>query len=137
MHQRCARLHGVERIGERLEDLVVDPDVSGGLTGMEQCVGHDHREEVGHATGDLAFGDKDRLVWIVEARPRKPGTSAAVNTRTTPGIAAAASVWILTMRARGCSVSTIAPCSIPGTRMSSTNGLSPSVCSAPPCRAID
>ena len=31
--------------------------------------------------------------------------------------------------ARGCSVSTIAPCSMPGTRMSSTNGLSPSVCS--------
>jgi hypothetical protein len=58
--------------------------------------------------------------------------SAAVNTRTTPGIAPAASVRIFNTRARGCFVGTIAPCSMPGTRMSSTKGFEPRVCAIPP-----
>ncbi len=67
MHQRRPGLQRLERIGERLEDLVVDPYLRGGLAGMELRVGDDHRQEVGHAAGELAFGDEDRLIGIVQA----------------------------------------------------------------------
>ena len=56
---------------------------------MELRVGHDHREEVGDAAGQLAFGDEDAAgPGSLRPVPRLPGTSRAVNTRTTPGIAA-------------------------------------------------
>ena len=73
MHERRSRLHRLEWIGERLEDLVVDPDLRRGLPRVELRVGDDHREEVGHAAGELAFGDEDRLVGIVEALSAEAG----------------------------------------------------------------
>ena len=77
VHQRRARLQRLERIGERLEHLVVDLDLRGRLARVKLRVGDDHREEVGDAAGELAFGDEDRLVGIVEAgaaeaRARRP-----------------------------------------------------------------
>ena len=73
MHQRCARLHGLEWVGERLEHLVLDPHLAGGLPRVELRVGDDHGEEVGHAARDLAFRHEHRLVGIVEARASESG----------------------------------------------------------------
>ena len=70
MHQRRAGLQRLERIGERLEHLVVDLDLRRGLARVELRVGDDHREEVGDAAGQLAFGDEHRLIGIVEAGAR-------------------------------------------------------------------
>ncbi|OLC81961.1 MAG: hypothetical protein AUH72_08115 [Acidobacteria bacterium 13_1_40CM_4_65_8] len=67
MHQRCARVHGLERIGDWFEHLVIDLDFCRGLTRVELRVGHDHREKVGDTTRQLAFGDQHRLVRVVEA----------------------------------------------------------------------
>ena len=67
MHERRARLQRLERIGDRLEHLVVDFDLRRGLARVELRVGDDHREEVGDAAGQLAFGDEHRLIGIVEA----------------------------------------------------------------------
>ena len=76
MHERRARLQRLERIGERLENLVVDSHLRGGLARVELRVGDDHRQEVGDAAGELAFGDEHRLIGIVEARvhgiPERP-----------------------------------------------------------------
>ena len=71
--QRCTGLQCLERIGERLENLVVDPDLRGGLSSVKLRVGDNHRQEVGDAAGQLAFGDEDRLVRIVQALSAEPG----------------------------------------------------------------
>ena len=73
MHERRARLQRLERIGERLEHLVVDLDLRRGLTRVELRVGDDHRQEVCDAAGDLALGDEQRLIGIVEAGAAEPG----------------------------------------------------------------
>ncbi len=58
-------------------------------------------------------------LWMIPTRS-SPGTSAAVKAATTPGTASAALVSMRSTSARAWSVSRSAPCSIPGTRMSST-----------------
>jgi hypothetical protein len=57
-------------------------------------------------------------VWMMPTRS-SPGMSAAVNTASTPGAASAAAASMERTSARACSVSTSAPCSMPGTTMSS------------------
>ncbi len=55
---RRAGLERLERVGDRLENFVVDLDLRGGLARMKLRVGHDHRHEVADAAGDLADSDK-------------------------------------------------------------------------------
>lgn len=67
MNQRRVGLQCFERIGDRLENFIVNRDFPGRLARAKLRVGDDHGEKVGDAAGDLAFGDKHRLVRIVEA----------------------------------------------------------------------
>ena len=67
VHQQCAGLQRVERIGDRFEHLVIDLHVRGGLTRVELRVGHDHRDEVGDAARHLPFRHEQGLVRIVES----------------------------------------------------------------------
>ena len=73
MHQQRAWLERFERIGDRLEHLVVDFDLRRGLPRVELRVGHDHREEIADAAGRLADGDKQRQVGNGEARATLAG----------------------------------------------------------------
>ncbi len=66
---------------------------------------------------------------------RSPGTSGAVTTATTRGSETALRTSIRSTQARGWSEERTAPCSMPGTIMSFTYGLSPSASSRPRSRA--
>jgi hypothetical protein len=71
--KRRVRLERLERIGDRLVDLIVDRDRCRRLARMELRIGDDHRQKVGDAAGHLPFGDEHRLVGIVQTSTAEAG----------------------------------------------------------------
>jgi hypothetical protein len=73
MHERRVGLERLERIGERLEHVVLDRDPLRRFAGVELRVGDDDGEEVRYAAGELALGDEDGLVRVVQALAAETG----------------------------------------------------------------
>ena len=70
----ASRLEGRERVGDRLEHLVLDLDQRGGRAGLAARAGGHGRQHVADVAGRLALGDEDRPVAGDEALDRaRPG----------------------------------------------------------------
>src|SRR5437868_8787045 len=77
--------------------------------------------------------------WSCTSSPKVflPGTSACVRTARTPGAAVTAAISIDTMRAWGCGLRSVAPCSIPSRRRSLAYSNSPLTLGTPSTRRTD
>ena len=97
------RLERGERVGDRLEHLVLDVDERRGLARRVPRLGDDDREHVADVARRLALGDELRPVLRDRApATRSPGTSRGEQDRTTPGMRlGAARRRVRTTRARG------------------------------------
>ena len=98
-------------------------------------VGGDDRDRLA-LVADLADGEH-RLVGVLQAVGFAPGTSSAVSTAYTPGVASAAVRSMPTIRARGCGLRSVAPHSIPSVHRSEENANSPVTLSVPSGRSGD
>ena len=114
VQQRRALVERVERVGDRLEHLVLDLDERGRLAGGVPGLGGDRGEHVADVRGLSPSATSWRQSRVSEPCVRSPGTSAAVTTATTPGWASAFDVSMRSTRARGWSEKRSAPWSIPG-----------------------
>src|SRR5262245_468737 len=73
MDARGVRFERLERIGDRLEDLVVDPHLRCGLTRMELRIGDDHGNEITDAARHLACCNEDWKIGHEETGPALTG----------------------------------------------------------------
>ena len=88
-HRDLGVVEGRDRVGERPQHVVVDVDELGRRPRLLAGLGHDDREHVAGVGRAAALGDEHRPVLVDEPDPQLAGTSAAVNTATTPARPAA------------------------------------------------
>src|SRR4051812_47705339 len=73
MHARRVGFQRLERIGYRLENLVIDFDQRRSIAGMKLRIRNDHGNEVADATRELPDSHEDRKVGYSEAGPATAG----------------------------------------------------------------
>ena len=101
MNLRRIGLEPVFGVCDRRTDFVIDDDLLGGGTRETLVLRNDDRDHVADAPRLFADRDQDRPVFDDQADVAVAGTSAAVMTRSTPGIASEALASIDFTSARG------------------------------------
>src|SRR5262245_53377527 len=101
MNLRCIRFQPIFRIADRRAHVVFDANFLSRFSSDVLILGDDDRDDVADATRLFADRDQDRQSFTISPTYRSPGTSAAVITRSTPGIASASDGSIAFTSARG------------------------------------